>query len=159
MIVQRTIQKAVDVEKLTVEIQEALLPLVSLLKKVDAYTFTFSENINETTLDTVIDNHSATPTLSEQIKTTYDAYAFDGRSFFADYRVRLIEGVQQGTYTEAQIIGIDKTLVYVKSFILSGDWKTAKSQLDATLINLDFTLAEKEYLQGEIQNYIDTHYA
>lgn len=156
---EKIISKPVNGSKLIQEITEAGLPLLGIVRyKTNSYRFRFSAAVKESTLDAVIAAHEVIPSLAEQIKATYSKHAQNGKAFFDDYRAHLIAEMMSGAYTEAQIINIDKHLVYVKSFILSGDWKTAKSKLQETPTTADFLQLEKDYLLNEIQTYIYINY-
>jgi hypothetical protein len=60
--------------------------------------------------------------------------------------------------TDILIFEIDQHLIRVKESLLTGDWKTAKTYLELTVVEGAYTQALKDEYSLEIQDYINANY-
>jgi hypothetical protein len=73
-------------------------------------------------------------------------------------RSELVESIITEQRTEAEAFEIDQHLIRVKESLLTGDWKTAKTYLELTVVDGAYTQALKDEYALEIQEYIDSNY-
>jgi len=98
----------------------------------------------------------------EQIKSVYEVRAADGLTYYDDIRANLAFDYQEGTLTIAQAHYIEKVLINIKSFLLTGDWATAQYELNSLVIDgvvsqTDIVFGYTQELHNQIKAYIDLY--
>lgn len=104
----------------------------------------------------------------DNIVYTYSVRETDGKGYYNDVRASLYLEYQGGTLPIENAYYIEDKLLKVKGFLLSGDWLTAKYEMEnyvvvngvvsQTDINHQYTQARHDEILGYITNYVNTNY-
>jgi hypothetical protein len=93
-----------------------------------------------------------------QLMVSYEQKEKDGHTYYNLKRSELVESIITAVRTEAEAFEIDTKLKNVKDSLISGDWKTAQTYLELTVVEGAYTQALKDEYNLEIQDYIDANY-
>lgn len=116
--------------------------------------------LNESLLDSTVLAHDGIAIVDPilTIKRKYNAHKQAGIKYFNSYRASVVLDMLAETITEADAIAIDRLLKFVKSFIIDGDWKTGKAELDDVVVNSAFTQTMKDSILSDFNTYIASNY-
>jgi hypothetical protein len=108
-------------------------------------------------LDNIVDNLVGYDVIT-QLMVSYQQKEKDGHTYYNLKRSELVESIITAVRTEAEAFEIDQHLIRVKESLLTGDWKTAKTYLELTVVEGAYTQALKDEYSLEIQDYINANY-
>jgi hypothetical protein len=158
--VSRTITKATKPAVLHAEIVAQITDFEGLRQDGTEYEFDFATSPNETTLDTVIANHSGDITPKEAIIQVYIQREIDGVAFFRSARADLALMYQAGDITIADAVEIEQKLNEVKWYLISGDWASAQYEM-ANNVTVSGALTQEIYddIKNPIDDYVTANYS
>ena len=108
-------------------------------------------------IDNIVDNLVGYDVIT-QLMVSYEQKEKDGHNYYNQKRSELVESIITAVRTEAEAFQIDTKLKNVKDSLLTGDWKTAKTYLESTVVEGAYTQDLKDEYALEIQEYINANY-
>lgn len=108
-------------------------------------------------LDNIVDNLVGYDIITQLMKG-YDQKTADGVVYYNKKRSQLVASISEGIRTSAEAFEIDVKIKNVKDSLLTGDWITAKTYLDLTVVEGAYTQELKDEFSLEIQEYITNNY-
>ncbi len=92
------------------------------------------------------------------LQVIYDKQAYEGSNFYNKFSLDISERYRNGDISIEDAYFIEKKILNIKNFLKSGDWASAKYELQFIEIEQAYTQELHDTLKTEIDTYVNENY-